>query len=49
MKGDVEIGYLTKFGALRLHRNQVMTLKTCLKIHTNICNFVTASISPKTI
>ena len=42
-----EIGYLTKFGALRLNRDQVMTLETWLKIHTNVCNFVTAS--PKTI
>ena len=43
MKGDVETGYLTKFGALNLNRDQVMTLETCLKIHTNVCNFVTAS------
>ena len=40
-KGHVEIGYLTKFGALRLNRDQVMTLETWLKIHTNFCNFVT--------
>ena len=42
-KGHVEIGYLTKFGALRLNRDQVMTLETWLKIHTNFCSFVTAS------
>ena len=42
MKGHVEIGYLTKFGALKLNRDQVMTLETWLKIHTNVCNFVTA-------
>ena len=46
MKGHVEIGYLTKFGALRLNRDQVMTLETWLKIHTNVSNFVT--VSPKT-
>ena len=43
MKGHVEIGYLTKLGALRLDRDQVITLETCLKIHTNVSNFVTAS------
>ena len=42
-KGHVEIGYLTKFGALRLNRDQVVTLETWLNIHTNVCNFVTAS------
>ena len=36
MKGRVEIGYLTKFGALRLNRNQVMTFEAWLKIHTNV-------------
>ena len=46
MKRHVETGYLTKFGALNLNRDQVITLETCLKIHTNVCNFVTAS--PKT-
>ena len=30
MKGHVEIGYLTKFGALKLNRNQVMTPYKCL-------------------
>ena len=47
IKGHVEIGYLTKIGALKLNRDQVMTLEIWLKIHTNVCNFVTAS--PKTI
>ena len=43
MKGHVEIGYLTKFGALKLNRNQVMILETWLKIHTNVYKLVTAS------
>ena len=43
MKGHVEIVYLTKFGALKLNRDQAMTLETWLKIRTNVCNFVTAS------
>ena len=43
MKGHVEIGYLTKFGAVKLNRDQVM-IETWLKIHTNVCNFVTASL-----
>ena len=30
MKGQVEIGHLTKFGALRLNRDQVMTLETIM-------------------
>ena len=47
IKGHIEIGYLTKLGALRLNRDQVITLETWLKIHTNVCNFVTAS--PQTI
>ena len=47
MKGHVGVGYLTKFSALKLNRDHVMTLETWLKIHTNVCNFVTAS--PKTI
>ena len=37
------IRYLTKFGAVRLKRDEVKTLETRLKIHTNVCNFVTAS------
>ena len=36
IKGHVEIGYLTKFGALKLNKNQVITLETWLKIHTNV-------------
>ena len=28
MKGHVETGYLTKFGALKLNRDQVMTVET---------------------
>ena len=47
IKGHVEIAFLNKFGALKLNRDQVMTLETWLKIHTNVCNFVTAS--PKTM
>ena len=47
INGHVEIDYLTKFGALKLNRNHVMTLETWLKIHTNLYNFVTAS--PETI
>ena len=43
MKGHVEIGYLTKFGALKLNRNQVMILETWLKIHTNVYKLVTPS------
>ena len=44
----LKIGYLTKFGALKLNRDQVMTLETWLKIHRNgVCKFVTAS--PKTL
>ena len=33
IKGHVEIGHLTKSGALRLNRDQVTTLETC---HTNL-------------
>ena len=37
IKGHVEIGYLTKVGALRLNRDQVMTLETWLKtIQTSV-------------
>ena len=38
MKGHVEIGYLTKFGALKLNRNHVMTLEMWLKIPPNDIN-----------
>ena len=47
IKGHVEIGCLSRSGALTLNRDQVMTLETWLKIHTNVYSFVTAS--PKTI
>ena len=47
MKDHVEIGHLTKYDAFRVNRDQVMDLEICLKFHTNVCNFVTAS--PKTI
>ena len=47
MKDHVEIDHLTKYDALRMNRDQVMDLKTWLKIHTNISNFET--VSPKTI
>ena len=37
IKGHVEIGYLTKFAALRLNWDQVMTLETWLKtIQTSV-------------
>ena len=36
-----------KFGALKLNKDQDMTLEAWLKIHTNVCNFVT--VFPKTI
>ena len=44
MKDHVEIGHLTKYDAFR---DQAMNLEICLKIHTNVSNFETAS--PKTI
>ena len=34
---------LTKFYAFMLNRDQAMDLKTWLKIHTNVSNFLTAS------
>ena len=34
-QGHVEIGYLTKFGPLRLNCDQVVTFETWLNIHTN--------------
>ena len=36
IKGHIEIGFLNKFSALKLNRDQVMTLETWLKIHTNL-------------
>ena len=47
MKDHVEIGYLTKYDAFRMNRNQVMDLAMWFKIHTNVSNFETAS--PKII
>ena len=47
MKDHVEIGHLTKYGALRVNRDQVMDLEIRFKIHTNVSNFEEAS--PKTI
>ena len=35
--------FFDTFGAVKLNRDQVMTLETWLKIHTNLYNFVTAS------
>ena len=43
IKGHVEIGYLTKFGSLRLNRNESNDSWNMVKVHTNVCNFVTAS------
>ena len=47
MKDHVEIDHLTKYGAFRVNRDQVMNPETWLKIHTNVSNFETAS--PKII
>ena len=47
MKDHVEIGYLTKYDAFRVNRDQVMDLEIQFKIHTNVSNFEKAS--PKTI
>ena len=47
MKDPVEIGHLTKYGAFRMYRDQVMDLEIWSKIHTNVSNFETAS--PKII
>ena len=41
-------GYLTRFGALRLNRDQVMTLETWLKILTNVSIILWQRL-PKTI
>ena len=43
MKDHVEIGYLTKYDAFRMNRDQVMDLEIRFKIHTNVSNFETAS------
>ena len=47
MKNHVKIGHLTNYDAFKVNRDQVMDLEIRLKIHTNDCNFDTAS--PKTI
>ena len=47
MKDLVEIDHLIKYDAFRVNRDQVMDLKTWLKIHTNVSNFETAC--PQTI
>ena len=47
MKDHVEIGHLTKYGAFRVNRGQVMDLEIRVKIHTNVSSFEKAS--PKTI
>ena len=47
MKDHVKIDYLSKYGAFRVNRDQVMDLEIWLKIHTNVSNFET--VSPKTI
>ena len=46
MKDHVEIDYLTKYDALRVNGDRVMNLEIWFKIHTNICNFETASPKP---
>ena len=47
MKDHVKIDHLTEYDAFRVGRDQVMDLEICLKIHTNVSKFETAS--PKTI
>ena len=47
MKDPVEIGYLIKYDAFRMNRDQVMDLEIWFKIHTNVSNFEKAP--PKTI
>ena len=47
MKDHVEIGHLTKYDAFKVNRDRVVDLEIWFKIHTNVCNFETAS--PKTI
>ena len=46
MKDHVEIDHLTKYDAFRVNRDQVMDIKTWLKIHTNVSNFEKASPKP---
>ena len=47
MKDHVQIGYLTKYDAFTVNRDQVTDLEIRFKIHTNVSNFEKAS--PKTI
>ena len=47
MKDHAEIGHLTKYDAFGMNRDQAMDLEKLFKIHTNVCNFETAS--PKII
>ena len=47
MRDHVEIGHLTKYDAFKVNRDRVVDLEIWFKIHTNVCNFETAS--PKTI
>ena len=47
MNDHVEIGHLAKYDAFRVYRDQVIDLEIWFKIHTNVCNFETAS--PKII
>ena len=43
MKGDVEIGHLTKHGAFRVNRDEAMSIGSkWFKIHTIVSNFETA-------
>ena len=46
MKDHVEVGHLTKLDAFRVNIDQVMDLEIWFKIHTNVCNFETASPKP---
>ena len=43
MKDHVESGHLTKYGAFRVNREQVLDLEIWFKIHTIVSNFETAS------
>ena len=49
IKGHAEIGYLTELGVLKLNGDQVMTLETLLKIHTNVCNFCDSAPPPPSL
>ena len=47
MKDHVEIGHLIEYDAFTINGDRVMDLEIWFKIHTNVCNYETAS--PKTI